>query len=226
MQRCIEASLVHMTRRSRLATPRSDTDPFLIQIEEQHAGHRSWFVYLFALSDCSTFKVGFSCNPLQRICTFSRRYFERFDLTQSVVLDVQRCESARALETALKTELASHRAEAPAWIPSQAGGHTEWFSAVYLDDAMTRLHSTGVPIGAFDLFLHELTQARSSFESWARSEAFRVSEDREFANRGYIVRDRRAGLRDWLDAYRYFDLPLFADEPEVLAFVRQSCAGA
>ena len=39
----------------------------------------AWYVYLFALTDCSAFKVGFSCNPFQRIHTFSRRYYERFD---------------------------------------------------------------------------------------------------------------------------------------------------
>ena len=46
----------------------------------------SWFVYLFALTDCSAFKVGFSCNPFQRIHTFSRRYYERFDVRQSLLL--------------------------------------------------------------------------------------------------------------------------------------------
>src|SRR5688500_235229 len=73
------------------------------------------FVYLFALADCSAFKVGFSNNPLQRIYTFSRRYFERFDLHQSQVLQLVTGDDARAAEAALKTELAEFRAESPSW---------------------------------------------------------------------------------------------------------------
>ena len=46
----------------------------------------AWFVYLFALTDCSAFKVGFSCNPFQRIHAFCRRYYERFDVRQSLLL--------------------------------------------------------------------------------------------------------------------------------------------
>lgn len=56
----------------------------------------SWFVYLLALADYSAFKVGFSCNPLQRIFSFSRRYFECFDLRQSRLLRLGR-PMARAL---------------------------------------------------------------------------------------------------------------------------------
>ena len=28
-----------------------------------------------------------------------------------------------------------------------------------------------------------------------------------------------SALRDWLDAYRFFDVPLFSDDPAVLSFV-------
>jgi hypothetical protein len=216
-----------MTRRKRAVSARAQIDPFLLRIEEQQAASSSWFVYLFALSDCSAFKVGFSCNPLQRIASFSRRYFERFDLSQSVLLDMHQCELARALEAALKAEFAAYRAEAPTWVPTPAGGHTEWFSAVYFNDAEARLQSiVGAQLtNAFDVFRAELSDVRSSFELWARSEALRVSEEWSFAQRGYAVRERGAGLRDWLDAYRYFDIQLFADEPRILTLVRQSAAG-
>jgi len=36
-------------------------------------------------------------------------------------------------------------------------------------------------------------------------------------------RELAGSLRDWLDAYRYFDIPLFADDPAVREFVRK-CA--
>ena len=47
--------------------------------------HR-WCVYLLALTDCSAFKIGFSCNLLQRLYSFSHRYFERFATNPGCVL--------------------------------------------------------------------------------------------------------------------------------------------
>jgi hypothetical protein len=217
-----------MRRRARVPSTSTDIEPFLLDVEGQHPDGQSWFVYLFALSDCSAFKVGFSCNPLQRICTFSRRYFERFDLSQSVLLQLHRCEQARALEAALKGELASCRTEVPRWVPFEAGGHTEWFSAVYFGDAEVRLHSSVAAherihaSNAFDLFRAELERVRGSFESWALGQAQNVCGAWACAQRGYAVRDHSAVLRDWLDAYRYFDLALFAEEPEIREFVRAS----
>ncbi len=101
----------------------------------------AWFVYLFALSDCSAFKVGFSCNPFQRINTFSRRYYERFDVTQSLLLRLGSEADARAIEATLKRELAAYRTDSPVWVPLEAGGQTEWFSAVELGRAGERLRS-------------------------------------------------------------------------------------
>ncbi len=187
----------------------------------------AWYVYLFALADCSAFKVGFSCQPLQRIFTFSRRYFERFDLRQSLLLEVPDCEAARALEADLKVTFAAHRAEAPAWVPLPAGGHTEWFGAVYFGEAAARLRAIGKaePACAFDVLRAQLERARASFEMWAAQQAQLVCEAWSSAQRGYAVKDRRGVLRDWLDAYRYFDLHLFSDEPRLYEFVRQSARG-
>jgi hypothetical protein len=211
-----------MPRQTRTLPVQAPVEPLLLDADD-----RCWFVYLFALSDCSAFKVGFSCNPLQRICTFSRRYFERFDLSQSVLLRLHECELARALEATLKAEFASCRIAAPSWVPAEAGGHTEWFSAVYFGDAEARLRAalsgeghTGA-VNAFDFFRGELERMSKNFEFWARTQAKSVCEAWSYAQRGYAVRDERLSLRDWLDAYRYFDLHLFEDEPEVIELVRQ-----
>jgi hypothetical protein len=205
-----------------------DSPSFLLDSREQAGTDESWFVYLFALTDCSAFKVGFSCNPLQRIWSFSRRYFERFDLSQSVLLRVEECGTARALEAVLKTELASHRAAAPTWVPAEAGGHTEWFSAVYFGDAEARLHANAAAsmnvVRAFDLFRADLVHVCLSFEPWALMQAQRACDAWSHAQRGYPIREPLTSLRDWLDAYRYFDVPLFVDEPEILAYVKQSAA--
>jgi hypothetical protein len=215
-----------MPRRARVQSTSADIEPFRLDVECEPTDG-PWFVYLLALSDCSAFKVGFSCNPLQRICTFNRRYFEWFDLSQSVLLELPRCEQARALEAVLKDEFATCRAQAPTWVPAQAGGYTEWFSAVYFGDAEARLRSCMAhehlhASKTWDFFRAELERMRDSVEAWAWSQAQRVCDAWSSAQRGYAVRDHSIALRDWLDAYRYFDLALFADDPEVLQFVRSS----
>ena len=79
----------------------SDEQELLPLATSAAQGGRPWFVYLFALSDCSAFKVGFSRSPLQRIYAFSRRYFESFDLSQSRLLPVGGCDEARFIEAAI-----------------------------------------------------------------------------------------------------------------------------
>lgn len=184
----------------------------------------AWFVYLFALADCSAFKVGFSCNPLQRVSSFSRRYFERFDLSQSVIVNMHTCERARAMESQVKAALTAVREPSPSWVPAEAGGHTEWFSAVYLADAETLVHTDPAAdsTSAFDFFRPTLERARDSFERWAFVEAQRLGEEWSAIERGYAVKSRSSTLRDWLDAYAHFDLPLFVDDAEVAEFVRRS----
>ena len=85
-------------------------------------------------------------------------------------------------------------------------------------------HESSRVRSAFDVFRADLLKVRPSFESWAIRQAQQVTEQHEYAQRGYLVRDCGSGLRDWVDAYRYFDVPLFAEQPEALEFVSQSIA--
>jgi hypothetical protein len=185
----------------------------------------AWFVYLFALTDCSAFKVGFSCNPFQRIHTFSRRYYERFDVGQSLLLRVDAEGKARAIEAALKSELAVSRTDSPDWVPLDAGGHTEWFSAVQFGSAEQRLrcflveHEGSYVIDAGTYIRGELERLSGSFEPWAWSQAQQACDA---SGSAYTLGSALAiaeSLRDWLDAYRFFDVPLFTDDPAVLEFV-------
>ena len=185
----------------------------------------AWFVYLFALTDCSAFKVGFSCNPLQRIHTFSRRYYERFDVGQSLLLRLDAEADARAIEAALKSELAAFRAEPPVWVPVDAGGHTEWFSAVQFGSAEQKLRSfvlehEGAYVSDASAYVRgELERMSGSFEPWAWSQAQQACDA---AASAYTLASALAiadSLRDWLDAYRCFGVPLFTDDPAVLEFV-------
>jgi T5orf172 domain len=190
-------------------------------------GNSRWFVYLFALADCSAFKVGFSCSPLQRIYTFSRRYFEQFDIFQSVLLEMQDCDDARELERNLKAELAEFRHDVPSWVPPEAGGYSEWFSAVYFARAEGRLRSftpkAGVPhaIGAFDFIRDQLTGSATYFESWAWSQAQFLCACATSTAGARGRTDAALSLRNWLDAYRYFGVPLFQDDAAVLRFVTE-----
>lgn len=185
----------------------------------------SWFVYLFPLADCSAFKVGFSCNPLQRIYSFSHRYFERFDLYQSVLLEVTDCADARAIEGTLKTELVDFRAEAPSWVPLASGGHTEWFQAVQFPHTEGRLRSFTDTMDAARLastseyIRAALIKALPSFESWAWSQAQLISEARSRIRGSREFIETANSLRDWLHAYRYFDVPVFTDDAAVREYV-------
>jgi len=185
----------------------------------------AWFVYLFALTDCSAFKVGVSCNPLQRIHAFSRRYYERFDVAQSQLLRLDAEVDARAIEATLKSELAAFRSDSPAWVPLEAGGHTEWFSAVHFGSAEQRLrsfiveHDGALVVDAGAYIRGELQRMSGSFEPWAWSQAQQACDASASA---YTLGSALAiadSLRDWLDAYRFFDVALFTDDPAVLEFV-------
>src|SRR5262245_51138471 len=183
-----------------------------------------WFVYLLSLADCSAFKIGFSCNPLQRIYTFAHRYFERFDLRQSHLLLVRSHEEARMIEAELKSAFARFRAACPGWVSADAGGHTEWFSAVYFSDALEMLrgfverHAGTQLITAHELIRDELSRLTATFESWASSQAHQVS-----SASAQVHGEPSRVLRDWLDAYRVLDIPLFVDDPAVRDFVERSC---
>ena len=195
-------------------------------MEQASEASGGWFVYLFALSDCSAFKVGFTCNPLQRIFGFSRRYFERFDLQQSELLRLVDCDSARELETRLKRGLADFRCDAPKWLPAAAGGHTEWFGAVYFSDAREELHACANASGthclnAFDLLRAELSQRSHEFELWA---AQRANQWEQVYVQPRSAEKAAAALRDWLDAYHYCGIPLFVDDRALRLHV-QAAAG-
>jgi hypothetical protein len=185
----------------------------------------AWFVYLFALTDCSAFKVGFSCNPFQRIHAFCRRYYERFDIGQSLLLRLDGEADARAIEATLKSELAAYRTDSPVWVPREAGGQTEWFSAVELGRAGARLrsflaeHEVALVIEADEYFRNELERMSGAFEPWAWSQAQQVCDASACAYTQSSALTLADSLRDWLDAYRFFDVPLFSDDPAVREFV-------
>jgi hypothetical protein len=196
--------------------------------DNETAEKSGWFVYLLPLSDGSAFKVGFSSNPLQRIYSFSHRYFERFDLNQAVLLQMDSCDRVRSVEASLKQALAEARTEAPSWVPVEAGGHTEWFSSLSFVQAEEQLRSCakmGEPtrlVMLSDFIGSELTRLTSSFEEWALHQAHAVRDDMISVALGYEPTVSTRLLRDWFDTYRFFNIGLFRGDPAVLEFVANS----
>ncbi|HEU4653122.1 MAG TPA: GIY-YIG nuclease family protein [Steroidobacteraceae bacterium] len=187
-------------------------------LEQAESG--SWFVYLLLLTDCTAFKVGFTCNPLQRVYAFHHRYFEAFDLDQSLLIDVYTCEAARELETELKRLLAPNRVAAPSWVAVEAGGITEWFSAVFFSDALAHVREHGV---AHTQQLVELRSQleitlgihREQFERWTVSELQYIDMLARNIKTSGAARERLHRLGAWMDAYRRFDIQVFADAPDI-----------
>lgn len=180
-----------------------------------------WFVYLLATVDCTAFKVGFTCNPLQRLYSFSHRYFEHLDLARSRLLQVDSNLDARAMERALKQELAAQRIDCPSWVLPQAGGDTEWFSPVYFSDAEARLHSlSSASVLILEAFVHDaLARASTYFESWAIAQAGSILRPRSVREQPDIAAEIRT-LRDWLDAYRALGVEVFRDDPDARILLR------
>jgi len=195
---------------------------------DETAGQACWFVYLLPILDCSAFKVGFSSNPLRRIYSFSHRYFDRFDFDQAVLLKMDACSGVRSVEAALKEAFTEFRTEAPCWVPAEAGGHTEWFSSDSFTQAAEQLRSFATiderarVIKVSDFIGSELTRLISSFEEWALHHAHAVRDDMISVSLGYEPTVAMEPLRDWFDAYRFFEIRLFADDPAALQFITES----
>ncbi|HEU4601612.1 MAG TPA: GIY-YIG nuclease family protein [Steroidobacteraceae bacterium] len=193
-------------------------------LEQAETG--SWFVYLLLLTDCTAFKVGFTCNPLQRIYAFHRRYFEAFDLDQSLLIDVYTCEAARELEAELKRMLAQNRVAAPSWVAAQAGGITEWFSAVFFSDALAHVRQHGAAhtqrlVELRSQMETSLVTHRDQFERWTVSELQYIDLLARNSKTNGAARERMQRLGDWMDAYRRFDIPVFAEAPEIRQALRE-----
>ncbi len=202
--------------------------PLMNPIDSASHGDR-WYVYLLALMDCSAFKAGFSCNPFHRAFAFSHRYFEQFDLHESLFARMDSCDAARKLEAEIKSDLATYRSECPPWVPIEAGGHTEWFDAAHLGYARTRLQALDDGsrlITASDFIRMELQQQTASFELWAVHQASFIAQALSSSVDAHMALRVARSLRDWLDAYRNCGIALFTDDPAVLAFVKEAVGHA
>lgn len=72
-------------------------------------------VYMLTLTDGLGFKLGRTENLLQRISSFSIRYFEDFNLHDAAIIRCQTKAQATELENMLK-RVAAIRIEPPEWL--------------------------------------------------------------------------------------------------------------
>jgi len=104
-----------------------------------------WFTYVFPCAWEDFCKIGFSRDPLGRIASLHRRWFEFFDLDAGGLVETETQRDARDLELELRRPLKLHRAPAPLTIVAAAGGATEWVRGAnaLLDQAVLQLAERG-----------------------------------------------------------------------------------
>ncbi len=76
-------------------------------------------------------KVGLSHDPLSRFSAFHPRWFEAFDLEQSLLIETETRRDAQELETALHRKLIDHNCPPPMTMRAEVGGGTEWYRGAY-----------------------------------------------------------------------------------------------
>ena len=167
-------------------------------------------------------KIGFSRDPLQRLQTLHRRWFEFFDLADGFVVALDSVRDARRLERRLIGAATEHRANAPLTVSARAGGHSEWFRGAggLLHAAADELIASGFAVGR---------PLRSAFAAPMRERAALLYEWSRQALHAIDAGDQRArqDLRDALDALGCFGLDVAAcvDE-DVLRTWRERVGGA
>jgi len=179
------------------------------------------FAYVFPCHGEDILKLGFSRDPLDRIQTLHQRYFEFFDLDRAILIQTDRVREARAIEHALKVELALHNAPAPLVVQRKAGGHTEWYRGALAPvmDAAIAFEQQGYRIhrDVRAWMRDRLVERSSVLYHWSSQmlEAIRGEGAAQDSHRYSTPLEWT--LRNALDAYRAFELPLEEFVPDEVA---------
>ena len=92
---------------------------------------RAWLYVLATNGSEDLLKVGLTHDPLARWSAFHPRWYEAFDLANSMLVGCEQRRDAQRLETALHRELADHSCPMPLTIRAFAAGATEWYRGAY-----------------------------------------------------------------------------------------------
>jgi hypothetical protein len=132
------------------------------------------FLYVFPCAWEDYCKLGFSRDPLSRLQTLHRRWFEFFDLDRAFLVEAETVRDARDLELELGRPLREHNAPAPLTVRSQAGGRTEWYrgASAQLEQAAGTLQLRGHVVHApARAWLRDALRARSDqLYDWAQAQ--------------------------------------------------------
>lgn len=170
------------------------------------------FLYVMACAHEDLLKLGFSRDPLERVQSLHRRWYEFFDVDRSLLVETDSVREARALETRLRRELSAHNAPAPLTVRREAGGHREWYRG-----AWQALQEFGAACAAAGHRVHG--PARPWFQQALRSrtdllyawtEALLTPEVLEWPGASAPA---QCAVRDALDAFAALEVPLEAHLP-------------
>jgi hypothetical protein len=89
------------------------------------------YLYVLPLAYEDILKLGISSDPLARATAFSRRYYEFFDLSRSVLVEFDSRAEARSRESGLHRQLREWNAMQPITVPRAAAGKREWYRGAY-----------------------------------------------------------------------------------------------
>jgi hypothetical protein len=89
------------------------------------------YLYVLPLAYEDQLKLGIANDPLARAQAFSRRYYEFFDLSRSLLVEFDSRREAQARETELHRKLRDWNAVQPITVPRSAAGKTEWYRGAY-----------------------------------------------------------------------------------------------
>ncbi len=158
------------------------------------------FVYVFPCTWEDHCKIGFSRDPLERLQSLHRRWFEFFDLDRALLVQTETVRDARDLELELRSPLSELRAPAPLAVRREAGGHTEWVRGAggALEMAVEVLEQAGYPVHrGLRPWLRAAMLARSEMlYAWTQAQ---LSIDEIDGLAGTSEQQRL--VRDTLDAY-------------------------
>jgi hypothetical protein len=170
------------------------------------------FVYVFPCQGEDILKLGFSRDPLNRIQTLHQRYFEFFDLERAILIQTDRVREARAIEHSLRVELALQNAPAPLVVQRKAGGHTEWYrgALVQLTDAAIGFEQQGYRVHRdVRMWMRDRLAERSSIlYHWSAQMLEAIHGENTGQESPQLSTSLEWTLRNALDAYRAFELPL------------------
>ncbi|GAB3347482.1 GIY-YIG nuclease family protein [Lysobacter tyrosinilyticus] len=171
---------------------------------ERPAGYSgAGFVYVAACSGPEDIlKVGLSHDPIARWSAFHRRWFEAFDLEQSLLIQTETRRDAQTLETQLHRLLREHNCPAPMTMRDQFGGATEWYRGAY---ATALGFAQAAARQGYVLHL----PARRWFEPAVRARvdvlAGLLDQARRDVVSGAMSPAQLEALHDLIDMYRAFD---------------------